>query len=711
MVNTMTPPVAKKIPKKIVQHGYERVDNYAWLRDKNWKSFIKGDLSFHNPEILDYINAENAWTEKKMGDCQETIQTIYNEILSLEKEEDSSFPMQRGEYDYYWRQWKKDNYAIFYRKKRVDGSTEEIYFNINKEAKDKPLYNLGKSDTSEDNQFFCYAYNLSGSMEKTLRVRNLDTGKDLDWKISDSTGSWLWIDNEHIYFVERDRHSRGKNVYKINIHEGPSSKKLIFSKPEQYSNMFLSLGSTQDKAYLKIVLMSGSTEVHYLSQKGTDEFNFFVKGENNITYFLEHHNGIFYILTNRGERHNYFVTTCPASGNHTFSQWKIFIADSFRHYIQSITIYNDFLVMIRKNCQNALSEIEICHLVSQKRVVVSMPGIAYCLKFIGMRDHTSTKVRFALETPLSQEQMFELDLTDASSKLLREKVPPNFDPAQYVLKREFAKAKDGEKIPLTIVHKKGLKLDGSHNAFVYSYGSYGFAVPPYFSQSSFSLINRNFVYCIAHIRGGDDKGLRWYLDGKMHKKMNTFNDFIDSCKYLIEKKYTSKKLLAINGGSAGGLLMGAVTNMAPDLLGVVVADVPFVDVVNTISDSDLPLTPPEWEEWGNPVESKEDFEYMMRYSPYDNIEVKNYPHILYQSGISDEQVTYWEPLKMVAKLREHKCDDNELLLKIKMQSGHSGASKKHEWIQDQAFAYGFVLKSLKKSDPNPTPHNGCYMGR
>ena len=267
-------PRAKKVVKRIVQHGHERIDHYAWLRDKNWKNFISGDLSFHNPEILEYINLENAWTEQKMSGYRETIQTIYDEILSLEREEDSGYPAPRGEYDYHWRQRKQDDYATLCRKKRVAGASEEVYFDINREAEDKPLYILGSSDTSDDNRFFGYTYNLTGSMEKILKVRNLDTGKDLGWEIPDCTGNWLWIDNRYLYFVERDEHSRGKNVYKVNVRQGPSSKKLVFTKPEEYSDMFLSIGATNDKAYFKIVLSSGSTEVQYLSPAGTDEFFF-----------------------------------------------------------------------------------------------------------------------------------------------------------------------------------------------------------------------------------------------------------------------------------------------------------------------------------------------------------------------------------------------------------------------------------------------------
>jgi oligopeptidase B len=297
-------------------------------------------------------------------------------------------------------------------------------------------------------------------------------------------------------------------------------------------------------------------------------------------------------------------------------------------------------------------------------------------------------------TPISPMQTLELDITSLELKHLHTEDAPNFDADNYVAKREYAKARDGQMIPLTIVHKKGIELNGENPAFVYAYGSYGYGIPPYFSPARFSLADRGFVYCLAHIRGGDTKGNAWYLDGKMRNKMNTFNDFIDSCEHLIDRKYTSKGEIAINGASAGGLLMGAVTNMRPDLFKAVIAGVAFVDVINTISDDTLPLTPPEWEEWGNPIKNKGDFEYMMQYSPYDNVSAKEYPAMLYNSGISDEQVTYWEPTKMVAKLAELKTDENPLLLNMKMHAGHAGASKKYEAIKETAFDFSFVLKSF-----------------
>lgn len=691
----MKAPVAKKIAKEITQHGKTRVDNYAWIRDDNWKKFIEGNLDFADRDILEYIEAENNYKDEVMADYKEVEKVLYDEVLSRIKEDDESFPVQRDNYFYYSREEKGKNYSILCRKKDSIDGAEEIYFDINKEAEGKKLYVFGPARVSLDNKFLAYGYNLTGSMERTLKIRDLETGKDFDWEIANSTGSLEWIDSEHFYYTERDEFSRGKNVYKVNIHKGPFSKELVFTKPEKYQSMFMSLSATTDREYFKIYLSSGSTHVVFVSKVGSDEFKEFAYGENDISYSLDHYEGHFYIVTNSDGAKDFKVMKCSTDESQwAMSNWQEYLSESTNECIDEIEIYNKYLVLVKKNNKIALNEIDICDLETQKIEKVKMPNVAYSLSFSGAWDHNSTKVRLGFNSPINAQQVLELDLESAQVKVLHEKEVPNFDSSKYVLKREMAKARDGKEIPLTIVHKKDLKLDGTNKAYVYAYGSYGMGMPAYFNSSAFSLIDRGMVYCIAHIRGGDDKGYDWYLDGKMHKKLNTFYDFIDSCEHLIQKQYTAPKEIAINGGSAGGLLMGAVTNMRPDLFGSVVADVPFVDVINTISDATLPLTPPEWEEWGNPIESKEDFEYMMRYSPYDNIEAKDYPPMLLNSGISDEQVTYWEPTKMVAKLRELKTDDNILLLNMKMHAGHAGASKKYEWIEEKAFTYSFILKTL-----------------
>jgi oligopeptidase B len=690
----MKTPKAKKVDHKISIHGQTRNDEYHWLRDKNWKKFISGDLDFHDQDVLKYVESENSYKDEVMSDYKDVEKSLYNEILSRIEEDYESYPIERDNFFYYYREEKGKNYKILCRKKDSLDSKEEIYLDINEEAKPHKLYMYGPSRIGPDNKYLLYGYNLSGSMERTLKIRNLETKKDFDWEITDSNGSLIWISEDEFYYIERDEFSRGNKLFKVNIHEGPEKRKLVFTKPDEYKEMFMWVSQTNDRKFNQVYLQSGATEIVYAAPNGVDEFSLFTKGENDTNYYFEHHKGKFYIHTNDGAK-DFRVMTCEADKNKWDKEhWEEFLPERPKECLDSIDIYNDYLVIERKNNKLALIEVEICSLETRELKKVTMPSVAYDLSIEGAWDHNSTKIHLSYNSPIEPEQTLELDLESCSIKKLHEKKVPNFDSTKYDLKREMAIARDGEKIPLTIVHKKGLELNGSHKSFVYAYGSYGFGMPAYFSSGIFSLVDRGFVYCIAHIRGGDDKGHEWYLEGKMSKKMNTFHDFIDSCEHLVKEKYTSAKNIAINGGSAGGLLMGAVTNMRPDLFGSVIADVAFVDVINTICDDSLPLTPPEWEEWGNPIKNKEHFDYMMQYSPYDNIKAQDYPPMLYNSGISDEQVTYWEPTKMVAKLRDLKTDGNILLLNMKMHAGHAGASKKYEWIEEKAFNYAFVLKSF-----------------
>lgn len=689
----MKPPVAAKKNCVVHQHGYERTDHYQWLRDKNWQRLIKGELNFHNPQVLSYLQEEEAYKHHVMGDAKATTTTLYNEVLSRIKEDDSSYPVKKGDYYYYIREEKGKNYPIFCRKKGNRAAPETIYFDVNKEAEGKALYQMEASATNQAQTHFAYAFNLTGSLESTIKVRDLTTATDLSWSFANSTGSFQWADDEHLYIVESDALSRGKAVYKVNIHKGPEEKQLIFTKPAHYDDLFMSLSRTTDRAFSLLHLDSGATHVVFVAKKGTDRFEAFVKGENDISFSVDHYQGYFYILTNQDEAHNFKIMRCSAEADQWSQEnWTLFLAEQKNHCLDGISFYNDFLVLERKNTHKALDEIIIKNMVSGNEQTVTMPDEAYDLSFSGAWDHKSTVVRLDYDSPVSPNKVLELDLSTGNVKQVHVKAVPHFDADNYVVKREFAKARDGEHIPMTVVHKKGLVKNGTHKAFVYGYGSYGYGVSASFSSRIFSLIDRGFVYAIAHIRGGDDKGYAWYLDGKMHNKMNTFYDFIDSCEHLISEGYTQKGAIAINGGSAGGLLMGAVTNLRPDLFGCVIAHVAFVDVINTISDKTLPLTPPEWEEWGNPIHSKDDFNYILQYSPYDNVKACHYPPMLFNSGIADEQVTYWEPTKMVAKLRALKKDDNLLLLNMKMHAGHAGASKRYEWIEDVAFDYTFVLK-------------------
>lgn len=695
----MKAPVALKKPVTIAQHGITRIDDYQWLRDRNWQKLIAGELDFDNPDILTYIDRENRYTRHMMADYKGTEQALYREMLSRIKEDEQSWPSKKGDYFYYYREEKGRDYEILCRRHQSLDAPEEIYFDINQEAAGQDLYLFGPSATNRAQTFLAYGYNLTGSMERTVCVRDLSTGKDLDWIFPDSTGALLWLDDEHLYVIERGASSRGQNLYKINIHKGPEHKELVFSKPEKYDNMFMSLSQTKDRNYILIYLESGSTQVVFLSDRGSDQFHEFALGENDVSFSLEHFDGAFYILTNLGQAHNYRVMKCPV--DQAFwpqEHWHMVIDEQADICLNGISFYRHFMVIEQKNNRLARDDITILDMSTGTSRHISMPEPAYELVFCGDWDHQSTVVRLDYNSPISPNRVFELDLESGQTREVYSQKIPNYDPSQYEVTREFALARDGEQIPLTLVYKKGLERNGNNRVLLYGYGAYGYGLSAHFSSRIFSLVDRGFVYGIAHIRGGDDKGYGWYLDGKMHNKMNSFHDFIDCCEHLIGCGYTRPGRIAINGGSAGGLLMGAVTNMRPELFACVVADVPFVDVVNTINDDSLPLTPPEWEEWGNPVTRREDLEYILRYSPYDNIRAQPYPPMLFNTGISDEQVTYWEPTKMVARLRALKTDDNLLLLNLKMHAGHSGASKRYEWIEDAAFDYAFILKCFAMAE-------------
>ena len=682
-------PVAGKIPHTITAHGLSRTDEYHWLRDEHWQKIVAGDLDFHNSDILDYLKAEAAYKDHHMAASQPVQERLYGEILSRIKEDYQSWPVTKGDFFYYYREEQGLNYPILCRRHGAMTAPEEVYLDVNQEADGKDLYMFGPSVTNRANTFLAYGYNLTGSMERTIRVRNLATGLDCPWRFHNSTGSVLWLDNDHLLIVERDEQARGKHVYRVNIHQGPEHKELLFSKPDEFDAMFLSLGETTDREYVLVYLESGGSQVVYYSPRSAIDFALFAHGTNDVVFHLDHYRGDFYILTNRDGANNFQLFKAPVGD---VQQWQLLQAQSDTISLTDIHFYSHYLVIEQKNNDKALEELVVQDMNTGQQRTVTMPDEAYELDFSGDWDHNATTVRLDYSSPVMPATVLELDLATVQTKRVYTRDTPNFDPSKYVVKREYATARDGERIPVTIIHQQGLVRDGSHHAFIYGYGSYGYGMTAGFSSKLFSLVDRGFVYATAHIRGGDEKGYGWYLDGKMRHKMNTFYDFIDVTEYLVEQGYTARQRIAINGGSAGGLLMGAVTNLRPDLFGCVVADVPFVDVINTISDASLPLTPPEWEEWGNPLTSVDDYNYILSYSPYDNVQAVDYPPMLFNSGISDEQVTYWEPAKMVARLRALKTDDNLLLLNMNMHAGHAGASKRYEWIDEVAFNYAFVLR-------------------
>lgn len=694
----MPPPKANKIEKRIEQLGDVRVDNYAWLRDENWKKFIDGQLNFANPEIKKYLDQEVAYTESQMQGTEKIQNEIYNEILSRLNENEETYPVKYKKYFYYKKEVKEKNYPIYCRKKGSLEASEEVYFDVNKEAQGKKLYQLKSGDVSHDNRFYAYAFNLTGSLAGTIKVRDLDTGEDFDWEIPNTTSSFVWdIDHKHIFYVVRAENGRGRAVYRMNIFEGPRSKELIYEKPKDRESMFLWVSLTESQRFLSINLAeSGSREIHVIDLLSKDrEAKLLASAKPGVEYSFTHSGAYLYILTNHQGATDFKVMKTPISSP-GLKNWSLFLKEEKGLFKESLSGYKDYLVLEIKNNKLALPQLFVLNLKSGKSKTIKMQEDAYSISFIGAEEFDTPTVRYSYQSPATPKQTVDYVFSAGESIVRKQKEVPNYQASDFEVKREFANAHDGAKIPVTIMHKRGLKLDGANRVYQYAYGSYGNSMPAYFSAYRISLLNRGFVFVIAHVRGGSDKGHQWYLDGKMMKKKNTFLDFISVSQHLIERGYTSSKKIVASGGSAGGLLVGAVANMKSELYCSMIADVAFVDVLNTISDPSLPLTPPEWLEWGNPIENKEHYDYIKSYSPYDNVEKKAYPAMLFNSGISDEQVTYWEPTKMVAKLRDRKTDNNLLLLNMKMHSGHAGASKKHEGIKEYAFDLAFILKTCPK---------------
>lgn len=684
----MKAPQAKKQSHIIEQHGQKRDDPYAWLRDKNWQKITQGEIEFENPDILSYIHEENLYTKKNLEEVMPQKKAeLYAEILSRIKENYESFPLKKGEYFYYVKMLKGSEYPLLCRKK--DKRPEKVYFDVNKEAKEYDVFFLRKHETNDDETLLAYMTNTTGSMECTLKIRDLNKGLDLKIIREGLNGSFEWISSHQLIYIKRDHSSRGKYVYLLDL-ISPQQDKLLFEKKEADDHMFMGLQLSSDKTYLILTLESGASCAIYTSSISELQFDLLTRGENDISYEFDRFGKSSYLLTNKGAPN--FKLLVKNENDHN---WQELIPENPLSYLESFYLYSHYLILDQRNLKTGLSELQILNLQKDQGLSkVNFHEEAYTYDVIGSYDPYSTKIRLSYESPVSPEQDLELNLETNKLTLLKTQEVPNYDSSLYVVKREFAKSRDQVSIPVTIIQRKDLKYNAQSPAYVYAYGSYGMGLEPDFSASIFSLVDRGISVVTAHVRGGDDLGHEWYLKGKLKHKKNTFNDYIDVCEHLISQDYTSSGNIIGHGGSAGGLLTGVVANQRPELFKALICEVPFVDLVNTISDPSLPLTPPEWEEWGNPIKNKDDFEYMMSYSPYDQVDRRPYPALLYLSGISDEQVTYWEPLKMVAKLREKNTSSAPIFLKIKMGAGHAGASKRYEWIEDLSLIYHFILKSF-----------------
>lgn len=678
-MDTPAPPIAKIIPHADTIHGDIRVDNYFWLRERD------------NPEVLAYLNAENAYTDAVMQHTEALQETLYHEMLSRIKETDLSVPEKIDNYYYYSRTEQGQQYRIYCRKKEHLDAEEEIILDQNVLAAGKDYFEIGVLSVSPNHQLLIYSTDTVGSERYTLHVKNLTTGKLFDEEITNTGYSVAWAnDNKTFFYTVIDQTKRPYVLLRHVLGTDPERDEVVYREAD--STFWLHVSRTRSREYLIINTGSRtSCEEYYLdADTPTKPFTLIHPRKAECEYFVEHHDEQFYILTNE-DAQNYKVMVVPTA-NPSRENWQEYIAHRDSVKIESIDAFKEHLVVYER--ERGLPTIRIINLMTGETHYVDFPEPVYNYWPTGNREYNTNLLRFMYTSLVTPRSVFDYNMATKTRELKKQyEVLGGYDASQYQSERIFAEASDGTKIPISLVYKKGMEKDGSAPLILYGYGAYGSSWDPYFSSNRLSILDRGCIYAIAHIRGGGEMGRYWYEQGKLFNKMNTFTDFIACAEHLISKKYTSVNKFVISGGSAGGLVVGAAMNMRPDLFKAVIADVPFVDLMNTMLDPTIPLTVLEYDEWGDP-NKEEDYYYMKSYSPYDNVVAQDYPNILVTAGLYDARVQYWEAAKWVAKLRALKTDDNILLLKMNMESGHLGASGRYDFLKDIAFEYAFIIDVL-----------------
>lgn len=672
-------PIAAKKPKKLVKHKDVRIDNYYWLNDRE------------NPEVIDYLKAENDYTKQVMLHTEDFQKALFEEMKGRIKEDDTSVPYKLNGYWYITRFEKGQDYPVYTRKKETLDAVEEILFDCNQMAKGFAFFNLGSMSISPDNTMASFSVDTVGRRQYTIQIKNLVTGEIYADKIENTTSSSTWAnDNKTLFYCMKDAVTlRSEKIFKHKLHTESSEDIEVFYEADETFNTFVY--KTKSKKY--IVIGSSSTvssEYRILNADTPDaEFKIFQKRKRDFEYSIAHYSDNFYIISNCDSATNFKLLKTPETKTEK-RYWQDVIPHRNEVLIEDIEIFKDYLVVNER--ENGLNNLRIMSWDGKEDYYLPFESETYTTYISNNPDFESDVLRYAYNSLTSPSSVIDYNFKTKQSEIKKEQevLGGKFQKENYESKRIWATARDGVKVPISLVYKKGTKLDGTSPLLQYAYGSYGSTIDPSFSTVRLSLLDRGFIYAIAHIRGGEYLGRDWYENGKLLTKLNTFYDFIDCSKYLIEQKYTSKKHLYAYGGSAGGLLMGAVINMNPELYNGVIAAVPFVDVVTTMLDDTIPLTTGEYDEWGNP-NKKEYYDYMKSYSPYDNVVSKNYPNLLVTTGLHDSQVQYWEPAKWVAKLRELKTDANKLLLFTDMDAGHGGASGRFESLKEVALEYAFLL--------------------
>jgi oligopeptidase B len=673
------PPVAKKAPKTTEINGRTMVDNYYWLRDKK------------NPEVKAYLEAENAYTDAVMKPTEGLQKKLYDEMLSRIKETDIEVPYKEGDYFYYSRTETGKQYQIHCRKKGGMDAPEEVVLDVNEMAKGQKFMSLGAYNVSDDGNLLAYTTDNTGFRQYSLAVKDLRTGKLLP-DHAERVGSVVWAnDNKTIFYtVEDDTTKRQYQVYRHTAGTSGSDKLAYEEKDEKFD---VYAAKTRSKAYILLFSASHTTsEARYLpAGEPAAEWKVMQPRKQGVEYYPDHNGNFFYIRVNDTGR-NFRLVKAPVADPRS-QNWQEVVPHRANVMLDDTDFFKNYYVLSER--ENGLPQIRVSDLRSGESRRIEFPEPAYASYGYTNREYDTSKFRYGYQSFITPRSVFEYDMASGKSSLLKQReVPGGYDRARYQVQQIYATASDGVKIPISVVYLKGAKLDGKGPLYLTGYGSYGYSIDIGFNSDLFSMIDRGVVVAVAHIRGGGEMGKAWHDDGRMMHKKNTFTDFVASAEYLIAQGYGSKDRLAIEGRSAGGLLMGAVLNMRPDLFHAALVGVPFVDVMNTMLDETLPLTVGEFEEWGNPKE-KPAFDYMMTYSPYDNIEAKKYPNMLVRTSFNDSQVMYWEPAKYVAKMRAIRTDHNIMILKTNVDpAGHGGASGRYDRLHEKAFDYAYFLTQM-----------------
>ena len=677
------PPVARQIPKVDTLHGEVRVDDYFWLREKT------------NPEVTAYLEAENAYTTQQMKHTEALQDKLYQEMLGRIKETDLSVPVFDTGWWYYNRTEKGKNYPIFCRKRGSLSAPEEVYLDQNALAEGKKFHALGGLDVSPDGETLLYLEDLTAFREYTLYVKDLKTGKIVD-QIPNVWNGTAWAnDNKTFFYMTADSAKRGNTVWRHVTGTPREQDVKVFQEDNVLNNVGVQRSRSGKYVFITADGFTSSEWRIIPTANPTSEPRVVAARRPNVEYSVDHADGFFLIHTNDSAT-NFRIVKAPED-NPGPANWVDWLPHRDSVFVEGVDAFKNFVVVSERS--NGLRRLRVADLKNTKTHYVTFPEKAYGVFPAGNPEFNTQTYRFSYSSLVTPNSVYDYDLATRKRELKkRQEIPSGYDANNYEVQRFMAPARDGVSVPVSVLLRKGTQLDGSHALLLYAYGSYGFTLEPTFNSNVLSMVDRGFIYAIAHIRGGQEMGRRWYDDGKMLKKKNTFNDFIDVAEELIRRKYTTSDRLVANGGSAGGLLMGAVANMRPDLFRAIVADVPFVDVINTMSDASLPLTAQEWEQWGNPA-VPEQYAYMRTYSPYDNVAAKAYPWMLVTTSLNDSQVMYWEPAKWVARLRSLKTDQNPLYLKTNMAGGHGGSSGRYERIHEAAFRYAFMLDAVGLAGP------------